>query len=53
MWGAVAAERTTALRAPTADALGRLGVDVLDAPPDELPVRLADHYLALKRQGLL
>ena len=53
VWGAAAAERTTSRRAATAEALGRLGVDVLDAPPDELPVRFADHYLALKRQGLL
>ncbi len=53
VWGAAAAERTLALRGAAAEALGRLGVDVLDAPPDELPVRLADHYLALKRQGLL
>ena len=53
VWGAAAAERTSIRRAATAEALGRLGVDVLDAPPDELPVRLADHYLALKRQGLL
>ncbi|MBR7743540.1 DUF58 domain-containing protein [Phycicoccus sp. BSK3Z-2] len=53
VWEAAAAERTTALRGAAADALGRLGVDVLDAGPDELPVRLADHYLALKRQGLL
>ena len=53
VWGAAAAERTAGLRAATAEALGRLGVDVLDAPPDELPVRLADHYLALKREALL
>jgi uncharacterized protein (DUF58 family) len=53
VWGAAAAERSIGRRAATAEALGRLGVDVLDAPPDELPVRLADHYLALKRQGLL
>ncbi len=53
VWGAAAAERTAGRRAATADALGRLGVDVIDAPPDRLPVRLADHYLALKRQGLL
>ncbi len=53
VWGAAAAERTTARRAATAEALGRLGVDVIDAPPDQLPVRLADHYLALKRRGLL
>ena len=53
VYGAAAAERTMALRRRTAAALGQLGVDVLDAPPDELPVRLADHYLMLKRQGLL
>ena len=53
VYGAAAAERTMALRGRTAAALGQLGVDVLDAPPDELPVRLADHYLMLKRQGLL
>jgi uncharacterized protein (DUF58 family) len=53
VWGAVAAERTTALRRGAADALGRLGVDVIDAPPEDLAVRLADHYLALKREGLL
>ncbi len=53
VWGAVAAERTAALRAGAAEALGRMGVDVLDASPDDLPVRLADHYLALKREGLL
>ncbi|MGG5259821.1 DUF58 domain-containing protein [Phycicoccus avicenniae] len=53
VWGAVAAERTASLREGAAAALGRLGVDVLDAPPDQLPVRLADHYLALKREGLL
>ena len=53
VYGAAAAERTLALRRRTAAALEQLGVDVLDAPPDELPVRLADHYLMLKRQGLL
>ena len=53
VYAAAAAERTTSLRARTAEGLGRLGVDVLDAPPDELPVRLADHYLMLKRAGRL
>lgn len=53
VYDAAAAERTTALRARTAAALEQLGADVLDAPPEDLPVRLADHYLALKRQGLL
>jgi uncharacterized protein (DUF58 family) len=53
VYSAAAAERTTRLRERTAEALSRLGVHVLDADADELPVRLADHYLALKRQGLL
>ena len=53
VYDAAAAERTTSLRRRTAAALASLGVDVLDEPPDVLPVRLADHYLMLKRQGLL
>ncbi|CCH79983.1 conserved exported hypothetical protein [Nostocoides japonicum T1-X7] len=53
VYDAAAAERTTALRRRTADALGLLGVTVIDAVPEELPVRLADHYLWLKAQGLL
>jgi uncharacterized protein (DUF58 family) len=53
VYAAAAAERTAALRARTAEALGRLGVTVVDAPPDDLPVLLADHYLSLKRAGLL
>ena len=53
VYDAAAAERTTALRERTAAALANLGVDVLDEPPDVLPARLADHYLMLKRQGLL
>ena len=53
VYDAAAAERTVALRRRTASALEQLGVDVIDAAPDELPVRLADHYLMLKRQGLL
>jgi uncharacterized protein (DUF58 family) len=53
VYDAVAAERTTSLRQRTAGALAALGVDVLDEPPEVLPVRLADHYLMLKRQGLL
>jgi uncharacterized protein (DUF58 family) len=53
VYAAAAAERTTALRQRTADALERLGVSVLDEPPDQLPPALADHYLALKAQGLL
>jgi len=53
VYAAAAAERTTRLRERTAEALGRLGVHVIDADAEDLPVRLADHYLALKRQGLL
>lgn len=53
VYAAAAAERTAALRERTATAVRALGVEVLDAPPEELPTRLADHYLALKRQGLL
>jgi uncharacterized protein (DUF58 family) len=53
VYDAAAAERTTSLRRRTAAALATMGVDVLDEPPDVLPVRLADHYLMLKRQGLL
>ena len=30
-----------------------LGVDVVDAPPDELAPALADHYLAMKAAGRL
>ena len=40
-----AAERTTALRERVAAALERMGVDVIDAEADDLPARLADHYL--------
>ncbi|MFQ6171934.1 DUF58 domain-containing protein [Oryzobacter sp. R7] len=53
VYDAAAAERTLSLRRRTATALEQLGVDVLDATPEVLPVRLADHYLMLKRQGLL
>jgi len=50
---AAAAERTIGLRQRTAAVLGRMGVTVIDASPDELPPKLADHYLLLKSQGLL
>ncbi|MEO6791477.1 MAG: DUF58 domain-containing protein [Ornithinibacter sp.] len=53
VYDAAAAERTTYLRGRTAGALERLGVDVLDETPHDLPVRLSDHYLMLKRHGLL
>ncbi|WP_153398681.1 DUF58 domain-containing protein [Ornithinicoccus halotolerans] len=53
VYTAAAAERVTALRQRTAAALGRMGVTVLDEPPDRLPPALADHYLSLKAHGLL
>jgi uncharacterized protein (DUF58 family) len=53
VYDAAAAARTVSLRERTAAALGRLGVEVLDADPEHLPVVLADHYLMLKSRGLL
>jgi len=53
VYDAAAAERTTGLRERTAEVLGRLGVHVIDAEPDQLPVALTDHYLLLKSRGLL
>ncbi|TWE12050.1 DUF58 domain-containing protein [Rudaeicoccus suwonensis] len=53
VYAAAAAERTISLRVRTKVGLERAGVTVLDEPPDVLPVALADHYLMLKRQGLL
>jgi hypothetical protein len=40
-------------RGRTAALLGSLGVDVVDAAADHLPVALTDHYLMLKARGLL
>ena len=53
VYDAAAAERTEALRRRTAAAMAQLGVTVVDEPPEELPVALVDHYLALKARGLL
>ncbi|GAA4110521.1 DUF58 domain-containing protein [Knoellia locipacati] len=53
VYAAAAAERTVGLRQRTAGAFRSLGVEVLDETPDRLPLALVDHYLALKRQGLL
>jgi uncharacterized protein (DUF58 family) len=53
VYDSAAAARTVALRERTAAALGRLGVEVVDADPEHLPVALADHYLMLKSRGLL
>ncbi|MGD8148527.1 DUF58 domain-containing protein [Ornithinimicrobium sp. Y1694] len=53
VYDAAAAERTQELRRRTAQALRQLGVSPIEATPDDLPVALADHYLALKARGLL
>jgi len=52
-YDAAAAEQAVSRRAFTAELLGRLGVDVVDADAERLPPALADHYLQLKAQGLL
>ena len=53
VYDAAAAERTIGLRERTAEVLGRLGVQVIHAEPEQLPVALTDHYLLLKSRGLL
>ena len=53
MYDAAAAEQVLADRARTAEVLGALGVDVVDADAERLPVALTDHYLMLKGRGLL
>jgi uncharacterized protein (DUF58 family) len=53
VYGAAAAARSGLERAAVTAELGQFGVDVVDAPPDQLPPRLADRYLALKAAGLL
>ncbi len=53
VYGAAAAERTRSLRGRTAEALERMGVHVIEAEPEDLPPRLADHYLSLKARGQL
>jgi uncharacterized protein (DUF58 family) len=53
VYGAAAAERAELDRAATTAELRRMGVDVVDASPEDLPARLADRYLALKAAGRL
>jgi uncharacterized protein (DUF58 family) len=53
VYSAAAAERAIAERGRLAALLERLGVEVVDAPPDALPPALADRYLALKAAGRL
>ncbi len=53
VYDAAAAEQVLADRARTAEILTHLGVDVVDADAERLPVALTDHYLMLKSRGLL
>lgn len=53
VYTAAAAERTLADRRRVAGTLSKLGVTVVDEPPEELPPALADAYIALKASGKL
>lgn len=53
VYDAAAAEQELHRREWTTGVLDRLGVHVVDADAERLPPALADHYLALKAQGLL
>jgi uncharacterized protein (DUF58 family) len=53
VYAAAAAERAGLERERVTRLLGRLGVEVVDAPPDRLAPDLADRYLALKLAGRL
>ena len=53
VYDAAAAERARNDRRGIAALLRRSGVDVVDAPPEELAPALADHYLAMKASGRL
>jgi len=53
VYDAAAAERARNDRRSIASRLRRSGVDVVDAPPEELAPALADHYLAMKATGRL
>ena len=53
VYDAAAAEQELRRREWTSEVLHRLGVHVVDADAERLPPALADHYLALKAQGLL
>lgn len=53
VYRAAAAQRELLDADRVADAIRRLGADVLSAPPDALPTALADRYIALKTSGRL
>jgi uncharacterized protein (DUF58 family) len=53
VYGAAAAERAVLERTAVTAELERLGVEVVEGSPQQLPPRLADRYLALKAAGRL
>lgn len=53
VYAAASAERARTERYRVAEQLIRHGAEVVDAPPEQLPPRLADAYLALKAAGRL
>lgn len=53
VYGAAAATQVLARRQRTAEVLGTLGIEVVDADAERLPPALADHYLMLKARGVL
>ncbi|MDO5728503.1 MAG: DUF58 domain-containing protein [Actinomycetaceae bacterium] len=53
VYQAAAVARTSSRRAQAARALEHLGVTVVEDDPENLPMRIVDHYLALKSRGLL
>ena len=53
VYDAAAAERAGLERDRVTRLITRLGADVVDATPDQLPPALADRYLALKAAGRL
>lgn len=53
VYDAAAAEQAMVRRRHTAELLRAVGLDIVDADAERLPPALADHYLALKANGLL
>jgi len=53
VYGAAAAERALLERTAVTAELERVGVEVVEGAPEQLPPRLADRYLALKAAGRL
>ena len=53
MYIPVPAEKARNDRGAIANRLRHMGVDVVDAEPEQLAPALADHYLAMKARGQL